>query len=454
MTLRCACLIGLALVLARPAFAQHPPGQQGSSNVRVVAHLPLAGPIFDVADIEIEQELARPYAYVSRLLRYGFSIIDLRIPERASVLYSWEIENPELHQGTGALDGKYFKHRGRYYYIQSFQFRGSGPDSDLGAIAFDVTSLPDSGGIVEVRRFRMPESPGGFHNFFLYKHSSGRPLMFATLTRQPFASVFDLEHFLAGEPGQGLVGRVPFPEPRESNASYHDFYAAYDPATRQDKLYVGGPDGGTLEGGNFVFDITDVANPTLLASVTGVAGQIGGHTFIPSPDGRYAVISACCQYTVFRVFDMKPALDGNVSTVSRALGGWTANWRAYPHNAEVRWPYVFVSAYEDGLQVLNLMDPTNPYPVAYYDTYDGPHEFGFNDFTTVYNGAFGVDVRDADGLIVISDIRTGFWAFKMDGFDGWNGHHWGMPNISSAQDWDNGPEGAPDPQRVSRSGIK
>ena len=358
MTLRCACLIGLALVLARPAFAQHPPGQQGSSNVRVVAHLPLAGPIFDVADIEIEQELARPYAYVSRLLRYGFSIIDLRIPERASVLYSWEIENPELHQGTGALDGKYFKHRGRYYYIQSFQFRGSGPDSDLGAIAFDVTSLPDSGGIVEVRRFRMPESPGGFHNFFLYKHSSGRPLMFATLTRQPFASVFDLEHFLAGEPGQGLVGRVPFPEPRESNASYHDFYAAYDPATRQDKLYVGSPDGGTLEGGNFVFDITDVANPTLLASVTGVAGQTGGHTFIPSPDGRYAVISACCQYTVFRVFDMKPALDGNVSTVPRALGGWTANWRAYPHNAEVRWPYVFVSAYEDGLQVPNLMDPT------------------------------------------------------------------------------------------------
>jgi hypothetical protein len=25
----------------------------------------------------------------------------------------------------------------------------------------------------------------------------------------------------------------------------------------------------------------------------------------------------------------------------------------------------------------------------------------------------------------------------MDGFQGWNGEHWGMPNISSAQDWDN-----------------
>ena len=52
-------------------------------------------------------------------------------------------------------------------------------------------------------------------------------------------------------------------------------------------------------------------------------------------------------------------------------------------------------------------------------------------------------MRNADGLIVISDMTTGFWAFKMDGFDGWNGHQWGMPNISSAQDWDNGPDGAP-----------
>ena len=64
-------------------------------------------------------------------------------------------------------------------------------------------------------------------------------------------------------------------------------------------------------------------------------------------------------------------------------------------------------------------------------------------------GAWGVDVRNADGLIVISDQDTGFWSFKMDGFDGWNGHQWGVPNVSSAQDWDNGPEGAPKPQKVS-----
>ena len=63
-------------------------------------------------------------------------------------------------------------------------------------------------------------------------------------------------------------------------------------------------------------------------------------------------------------------------------------------------------------------------------------------------GTFGVDVRNADGLIVTSG-RTGFWSFYMDGFTGWNGHQWGMPNISSAQDWDHGPDGAQKPQKVS-----
>ena len=42
-------------------------------------------------------------------------------------------------------------------------------------------------------------------------------------------------------------------------------------------------------------------------------------------------------------------------------------------------------------------------------------------------------------------MTTGFWAFYMDGFDGWNGHDWGMPNVSTAQHWDTGPEGAVKP---------
>ena len=37
-------------------------------------------------------------------------------------------------------------------------------------------------------------------------------------------------------------------------------------------------------------------------------------------------------------------------------------------------------------------------------------------------------------------MRSGLWLFKMDGFNGWNGQDYGMPNISSVQDCDHGPD--------------
>ena len=130
------------------------------------------------------------------------------------------------------------------------------------------------------------------------------------------------------------------------------------------------------------------------------------------------------------------------ATIAEVTGGLSAAIGAY---------HVDQQAFEDGLQVINVMDPTNPYTVGYYDTYDKPHatgKLGAGLFGGM-PGAFGIDVRNADGLIVISDMITGFWAFHMDGFDGWNGHQWGMPNVSSAQDWDNGPEGAPKTTKTS-----
>ena len=448
--------IGLTQLFASPLAAQLPlrpgaggdfiPGTQGSTNMQLLAHLPL-GNVFTVADIEVEQELARPYVYVSRMLiPTGVDVISVKDPERAEVVFSWRIEDNELNNDRGGTDNKYFKHRGRYYDVQALQFRAGMPATNVGAVVFDVTGLPDPSSVREVGRIEAPDSPGGFHNIFMYKHSSGRPLLFTT-NGNPGARVYDMERFIAGEANYGWVGRVPVPEdpsqPRRGN--YHDFYVGYDPAARMDKFYGAGT------GGFHVYDVTAPAEAKLVTSVTGAAGVRNGHTFTPTPDGRYAVAETEYQYAPLRMFDLKPGLDGDARAISRPIGAWTADWKNLAHNHEVRWPYVFVSAYEDGLMVFNMMDPTNPYTVGYYYTYDGPHKQGYGlrgrsePGDNVYNGVFGVDVRNADGLIVVSDMSTGFWSFKMDGFDGWNGHQWGMPNISSVQDWDNGPDGAPAP---------
>lgn len=422
------------LVFANPGDPLGP-GERGTRNIEVLSHIPLGG-FLHSADIEIEQEMARPFVYVSkRFDPTGFDVVSVADPRKAEVIYSWRIENSALHEGSGALDGRYFKHGGRYYYVQSFQFRQGGLDANVGAIVFDVTGLPDGSTVKEVGRITAPETPGGFHNIFMYKHSDGRPLLFTTTTG-PNANVYDMGRFVEGDQEHALVARIPVPRTPYwalvgNNPTWHDFYVAYDPANQQDRFWGGGT------GGYFVIDISNLEQQQLLVSLTGIAGLDWGHTFTPTPDGRYAVGETEYQYAPLRVFDLTPAWQGQTKTISRPVGAWTADWRNLAHNHEMRWPFVFVSAYEDGLQVFDMIDPMHPRTYAYYDTYSGPHEARGENNPNL--GAWGVDIRNADGLIVVTDMMTGFWAFHMDGFNGWDGPSWGMPDISSAQDWDRGP---------------
>ena len=403
---------------------------RGSDNIQVVAHVPM-GAEGSVSDIEISQDMDRPYVFLGREvfgdisgMERGIDVIDIRDPGNPEVLVRWRIEDSELHVGAGGKDLKEFKWNDRYYVVLSTQFRQGGPDFDLGAIIFDVTGLPDASTFREVARIQGPQELGGFHNIFIYKHSNDRVLLFTT-TSTPFTHVYDLGYVVEGRGDEALVARVPnpFPEAR----SYHDFYTGYHADSEQDRFYGGGT------GGYFVYNVTDLENPELLVSLTGISGVRGGHTFTPSPDGRYVVAETEYQYAPLRIFDLKPGLDGEVANINRPISAWTANWEHLVHNHEVRWPFVFVSGYWDGLQVFSLQDPKHPRTIAHYDTFLEHEE------SSIMNGAWGVDVRSADGLIVISDMATGFWAFRMEGFNGWNGLDWGQPNISSVQDWDNGP---------------
>jgi hypothetical protein len=436
-------LLAITLLLpnVRFAAAQWTAEKPGSDNIDVLGHIPL-GSRLSVSDIELEQELNRPYAYVGRMalgqMVYseggpkGMDIINIADPAHPEVLYRWRIDEEDLHLPLGGMDIKHFKWNNRYYVVQSLQFFG-GPDADLGAVVLDVTGLPDPSTVKEAARIRAADRPGGFHNIFIYKHSSGRVLLFAT-TQGPSAYVYDLGRAVDGDLDNALVGEVPIPDNipgRQDYVGYHDFYVGYHEETSQDRFYGGG------DGGYYVYNVTDVKNPQIAVTLTQIPALTWGHTFTPSPDGRYAIGETEHQYSPLRIFDMKPALDGEQSNISQPISAWTADWKNLTHNHEVRWPYVFVSGYLDGLQVFSLMDPHNPVTVAYYDTYLGPPNPGS---MAMFNGAFGVDVRNADGLIVVSDMSTGFWTFRMDGFRGWKGSDWGVPDISSVQKWDAGPQ--------------
>ena len=97
----------IASSIVAPVSAQWTPEKPGSDNMEVLGHLPL-GPQISLADLEIEQEMNRPYAYVARV-RYGpesprgTDIIDLSDPANPHVIYEWRIEDDDLHVGTGGM---------------------------------------------------------------------------------------------------------------------------------------------------------------------------------------------------------------------------------------------------------------------------------------------------------------------------------------------------------------
>lgn len=435
-TMKKIALLVLAVGLTIPAAAQDDTPwttmEPGSDNITVEGHIPL-GAILNTMDLEVEQEMSRPYAYVSRGTvgegtERGTDIIDISDPGNPKVLKRWRIKDPDLHTGLGGMDIKYFKWAGRYYVVQSTQF-GPGPDQDMGAYILDVTGLPNPDSVTEVAAIREPDLPGGFHNIFIYKHSNGRVYLLTTVNG-PNAHIYDLGKAVEGDVANAFVGVIPVPlADGQSGGSYHDLYAAWHPDTEQDRFYGGGT------GGYFVYDFTDPENPNLEITMVGVTGVQYGHTFTPSPDGRYAVTETEYMHAPLRMFDLQPALDGETQNIRTPISAWTANWKNLVHNHEVRWPYVFVSGYHDGLQIFSMMDPKNPQTVAYFDTYTGSRDVGVME-GNIANGAFGVDVRNEDGLIVISDMSTGFWTFRMDGFNGWKGQDWGQPDISSVQKWD------------------
>ena len=69
------------------------------------------------------------------------------------------------------------------------------------------------------------------------------------------------------------------------NRGYHDFYVGYHIETATDRFYGGGG------GGYYVYDITDLDDLNVLVTLTNIRGVNYGHTFTPTPDGRYVTFS-------------------------------------------------------------------------------------------------------------------------------------------------------------------
>ena len=104
-------VVGLSF-LAQAGLAQDPgkavPAtvkQGGTPNINMLAHVDVHPGSWKAADIEMEQDPDRPYVYVCGFVNFDTKIYDVRDPVHPKLVYTWTIENPELHRGSARWMG-------------------------------------------------------------------------------------------------------------------------------------------------------------------------------------------------------------------------------------------------------------------------------------------------------------------------------------------------------------
>lgn len=361
-------------------------------------------------DLVFEQDSGRPFVFVARGgENRGIVALNISSEQKPIVVGDWQ-------SPRDVSDLVHFK-SGAKYFLAALH-------PETGATILEVSD-PDEGQFDRTAEISVAE---GLHHGFSYRHSNGRGYLFATGGGD--VHVYDLERLVQGAPAE--VATLTLPE-KQANTEYgfHSVYVQYEPETESDRLVASGA------GGYWVFDVTNVQAPSLIVSVQSAAVQVGTSASM-TPDGSHLVTSAGYRTAPMRIFDLRPIFAGNVSVIRTAAGAWTPNWKNYAENHQLRWPYVFVAALDDGFQVFNMLNPFEPFTLGFYHTWDGPIA-PLSDRSQNKNGAWDIDVRNRDGLIAVTDVNTGLWLFRLEGFEQWDGRGWGFGNVSSVQDWDNGP---------------
>lgn len=362
-----------------------------------------------LVEVRVDQREDKPFVYAAE--QSGWAVVDVSDPSAPRVASLTPMEYaPNPGGGISSID--YLEVNGRDVVavgaenrLALFELRDDG--------ATEISSLT-----------------GDFGRLFAYMHSSGMPILIAASGGN--AGIYDAADLLEGraEP----LATVSTPDLPDGTGGFESVFAAYHGLSDRDRFYGAGA------GGYHIYDIANLDSVSYVTSAN-PAAVTRGLSASPSADGRYVVTTADYRTAPVRIFDLTAAFEGGFSVVRTSVGAWANNWRGFHIDHETRWPYVFVAAAEQGLQIFNARDATSPYTVGYYQT-SRRGEGTVNDKVADAGGAIAVDVRNRDGLIAVGDKQTGVWLFKLEGFSGWDGRGWGYPNVSSAQDWTNGPSGS------------
>ena len=151
----------------------------------------------------------------------------------------------------------------------------------------------------------------------------------------------------------------------------------------------------------YAFDISDKANPTLLASWPGAPHA---HSCWVSEDG--GTVFTGSETTGGHIMSWDVSDLSNVEFLDEWMPEGGEDWSA--HNVFVLGDRLYISYYVYGLQVIDISDPSNLELAAFYDTFD-------QETQSIYNGAWGTYPFFGSENVIISDRRTGLYVVDVEG---------------------------------------
>ena len=153
-----------------------------------------------------------------------------------------------------------------------------------------------------------------------------------------------------------------------------------------------------------LWDFSDQSTPRLLSSTT-YSGASYVHSGWWSEDGRYVFVHDELDENYYglnstlRIFDITDLANPSLAAT------WSGPTRAIDHNGYVRGNRYYMSNYTRGVTVLDITDPASPRELGYFDTYP------VSDATT-FSGAWGVFPFLPSGTLLVSDYDTGLYILE------------------------------------------
>ncbi len=163
--------------------------------------------------------------------------------------------------------------------------------------------------------------------------------------------------------------------------------------------------GGSSPGETDFWDVSNVgAQPAQWLGKIISGGS--SHSSWPTPDGNTLVVCRETEGGDVRLYDISnPAVPSLQCIISPATMGREA---AIPHNPVVVSNLLFLSWYQNGIQIFDISDRARPVRIGAYDTFAGAK-------TESFQGNWGVFPNLGLDKLLLSDIQSGFYILNATG---------------------------------------